>query len=74
VVIRNYEALDSCFVSDCIFAVLVNSNQIDFCSLNQHNAPRLKTIKLALPIERIFSYMSNCVLIATKTLVAKFDF
>lgn len=61
-------------MSDSIFAVLVNANQIDFCLLSQKESPKLKTIKLALPIERIFSYLSKCFLILTKTLVAKFDF
>lgn len=72
--VKNYEALDSCFVSETIFAILVSPNQIDFCSAVQHQTPKLKTIKLALPIERIFSYTSNCILIVTKTLIAKFDF
>jgi hypothetical protein len=42
--------------------------------LIQRDTPKLKSIKLALPIERIFSYTNNCILIATRTLIAKFDF
>jgi len=74
VVVKNYEAMDSCFVSDTIFAVLVNQNQIDFCTAVQKDTPKLKTIKLMLPMERIFSYKNHVILIATTLLIAKFNF